>query len=395
MMNKEQDPNDKSIFNKKTLIRLVTVIALIALAVAAFTYAIGKLVTAESGYREVECTANATNCSSEFIFTYNLGVSGMSPTAELKAVTNLYNERAMFYYRVFHPTQEFDGMKNVASLNTHPNETLTVPAELYASLEKAAADGERNIYLAPFFAYYETLFASSYDEDAATWDPARNAELKAEYEKTLSFVSDPSHAELTFGGENKVTLKVSDAYLAYAKEVGITTFIDFFWMKNAFIADLFASDLIAGGYVYGSIASRDGYVRNLDESSAEYAFDFFDLRDSAITHSGKLVYKGKAALCSFHSFILDDVDKLYTYYYSNGDVVTRYVSPENALTDGQGSAMLVYSRDMGCVDLLFAGLECYRSGSLTKFKANNAGAVFSSGGKTEKKSFDGFSFTEG
>lgn len=394
-MNKEQDPNDKSIFNKKTLIRLVTVIALIALAVAAFTYAVGKLVTAETGYREVECTANATNCSSEFIFTYNLGVSGMSPTAELKAVTNLYNERAMFYYRVFHPTQEFDGMKNVASLNARPNETLAVPAELYSSLEKAAADKERNIYLAPFFACYETLFASSYDEDAATWDPARNAELKAEYEKTLKFVSDPSHVELTFGGENKVTLKVSDAYLAYAKEVGITTFVDFFWMKNAFITDLFASDLIAEGYTFGAIASRDGYVRNLDESGAEYAFDFFDLRDNSITHSGKLVYKGRASLCSFHSFILDDVDKLYTYYYSNGDVVTRYVSPKNALTDGQGSAMLIYSRDKGCADLLIAGLECYRSGSLTKFDVNDAGAVFSSGGKTEKKNSDGFSFTEG
>ena len=202
---------------RKLWIRVALVVTLIAIAISAFSYAIGNLISAETGYQTIECTASAANCSSEFVFTYNIGVSGISPTAELKAVTNLYNEKAAFYYRLFHPDEKFDDVVNVASLNTSPNVKMKIPEELYNCLEKAVADGTRSLFLGPVYAYYETLFSSSNDEDAATWDPAKNEDLAREYAETLAFASDSAHISVELKG-GEATLRVSDEYLAFAKE---------------------------------------------------------------------------------------------------------------------------------------------------------------------------------
>ena len=384
---------EEKLLNKKNLIRLVIVGVLIAIAVSAFSFGVGKLISAESGYRTVECTANVANCSSDFIFTYNLGVSGISPTVELKAVTNLYNEKAPYYYRLFHPTEQFEDMNNVASLNAGANTELKVPDELYAALEKASADEGRNVFLAPFFAYYDTLYSSTYDEDAATWDPQRNPELAAEYEKTLSFVTSDEHIRLELNGEGKVVLRVSGEYLEYAEEVGITSFIDFGWTKNAFIADGLASDMISAGYTHGVISSRDGYIRNMDAGGTEYAFDIFDERDGYIRALGKLIYTGDAAICSLHQFILDETEAQMVYKYGDGTRVTRYVSAKDALSHGQGAAV-VYSKDSCCADILLSVLPYYLDGAVQDYTASGVGVIYSDGQTVHTIPLDGFEYAE-
>ena len=388
----EQSP-EKGRFQKKHIVRLLLVGVLIAVAAAAFAYGIGSLISASDGYRTVECTANAANCAGDFIFTYQLGVSGISPTAELKAVTNLYNEKAVYYYRLFHPTEQFEDTVNLASLNASPNTELTLPAELYAALEKAAADPGRNVYLAPFFAYYDTLFASSYDEDAATWDPQRNADLQAEYEKTLTFVSSPEHVRIECKGGSKAELYVSGEFLSWAEEVGIRSFVDFYWMKNAFIADALAADLTNAGYRYGVLSSTDGFLRNTDAGDTEYAFDIFDERGGSLRALGKLIYRGSAAICSPHPFILDDADRNFTYEYADGTRVTRYISVADALPHGPTGNVTVCSKDHGCADLLLALLPCYLNDNAAAFSLQGAGILYSDGVTLHTSLTDGFTYT--
>lgn len=384
---------EKGFFQKKHIVRLLLVGVLIAVAAAAFAYGIHTLISASDGYRTVECTANAANCAGDFIFTYQLGVSGISPTAELKAVTNLYNEKAVYYYRLFHPTERFEGTVNLASLNASPNTELTLPPELYAALEKAAGDPGRNIYLAPFFACYDTLFASSFDEDAATWDPQRNADLMAEYQKTLTFVSTDAHVRVECLGGSKAVLRVSDEYLSWAEEVGIRSFVDFYWMKNAFIADALAADMTNAGYHFGVLSSKDGFVRNTDPGETEYAFDIFDERGGSLRALGKLIYRGSAAICSPHPFILDEHDGLFTYEYADGTRVTRYISVADALPHGPTGNVTVCSKERGCADLLLALLPGYLNDDPAAFSLPGAGILYSDGVKLHTALTADFTYT--
>ena len=378
---------------KKHLIRLLAAAALVAVAASAFAFGIRGLITASAGPHTVECTAREANCAGDFILTYQLGVSGLSPTAELKAVSNLYNERAVYYYKLFHPKQQFEDVVNVAALNASPNKALALPQPLYAALKTMCAGNARYLYLAPCWAYYETLFASSYDEDAAEWDPQRNPALRKEYDRTLVFLSDDKSVSISFLDDYQAVLNVSDAYLAYAKEAGITSFIDFAWMKNAFIADLLADDLQVAGFPYGAIVSRDGFIRNTDPGETEYSYDIFDERGGAVRAVGRLLYTGSASICALHPFVLDDAENLLTYKYADGTRVTRYISPQDALPHGPAGAVAAFSKDLSCAELLMALLPYYMDDSVSAFSLPAAGLLYSDGRAIQTVPLPGFTFT--
>lgn len=393
---KEQNASEKqALTGRKFWVRLILVLVLIGIAVSAFTVGVGTLFSAETGYRTVESTATNVNCASEFVFTYHLGVSGISPTAELKAITALYSEKTVSYYRLFHPTETFEGIRNVASLNQSVNTTLTLPEDLYSALERAVADPGRNLYLGPVFAYYETLFASSYDEDAATWDPSMNADLAREIEQTLRYLSDDTQIRLELLPDHCACLHVSDEYLAYAKQIGIDRFIDFYWLKNAYIADLLARDLTSAGYTRGVISSRDGFIRNFDVSDTEYAFDVFYDRSGALVHAGKLTYSSGAAICSLHPFALDELeDELYCYRYADGTRVTRYLSIEDGLCRKEAGAVVAFSKTETCVDLLYGILPYYLENTLSGCAPANAGLVYETSAGMRHFPAHGFTWTE-
>ncbi len=378
---------------RKLWIRVALVVTLIAIAISAFSYAIGNLISAETGYQTIECTASAANCSSEFVFTYNIGVSGISPTAELKAVTNLYNEKAAFYYRLFHPDEKFDDVVNVASLNTSPNVKMKIPEELYNCLEKAVADGTRSLFLGPVYAYYETLFSSSNDEDAATWDPAKNEDLAREYAETLAFASDSAHISVELK-DGEATLRVSDEYLAFAKETGVTRFIDFGWIKNAHIADLIADDMTSEGFVHGALSSFDGFIRNFDKSKTEYTYNVYIDGKEGVTVAGALTYAEGAAICSLHPFKASDEEEPYYYEYADGTRVTRYISISDALPHGTSSSAVVWSRDVSCADMVYAALPYYLADNASEYAAAGTGSVTSDGDGFVYTPLEGFTFTE-
>ena len=106
--------------------------------------------------------------------------------------------------------------------------------------------------------------------------PRENKETAAYFEEFLTYANDPDAVDLELLGDNRVRLHVSEEYLAFAAENGIDSFIDFYWMKNAFIVDYLAESLADAGFTNGSISSYDGFVRNLDERDVSYSFNIYD-----------------------------------------------------------------------------------------------------------------------
>ena len=111
---------------------------------------------------------------------------------------------------------------------------LTVDPVLYDALKKVSDANCREIYLGPLYASLENLCASNDDAAAAQFDPNRNDAAAEETAAVAAFTQNPDDISLELSGENQVCLHVSDAYQAYAAEMGYTAYLDFFWMKNAF-----------------------------------------------------------------------------------------------------------------------------------------------------------------
>ena len=104
-------------------------------------------------------------------------------------------------------------------------------------------------------------------------DPEKDDDAAEEAAAVAAFAQNPDDISMEFPGENQVCLHVSDAYQAYAAEMGYTAYLDFFWMKNAFLIDYLADMIRGEGYQLGIISSKDGFVRCLDETGKkEYQY---------------------------------------------------------------------------------------------------------------------------
>ena len=72
------------------------------------------------------------------------------------------------------------------------------------------------------------------DAAAAQFDPEKDDDAAEEAAAVAAFAQNPDDISMEFPGENQVCLHVSDAYQAYAAEMGYTAYLDFFWMKKCF-----------------------------------------------------------------------------------------------------------------------------------------------------------------
>ena len=375
------------------VIRLIVIGVLILIAGLAFSHGVGQLLKKDAGYMAIECTASAANLGDQFVLIYNLGESGIDPTKENKQITMLYNEMMVRYYRLFSVYETFEELNNMASINAAPGEPVTVDAPLYDSLKLMTEKGGRYIYMGPVYELYENIFYSSYDEDAAYWDPAENPEMASYLEELLAYINSGEHISLELGEDNTVTLHISPEYLAFAEENGTGRFLDFGWMENAFVADLFAGNMTGAGFTAGSITSLDGYARCFDVTGEEYHLDIFDMRQGDLKNTGTVSYSRPAAFCTLRSFALEEIEnELWMYTYESGKPVTRYISSEDGYPHDGYTAVTGYSDSSSAAEILLSILPYYQSGNMDEMTDDRIGAVWSDGEYLSVKELAGFTF---
>ena len=260
--------------------RFMTAGVLLLFGAALLAYAVMKFLTPAAGWQVIQ--ANSTgeaSCAEEITFLYEAA----SP-AEVKAAAARYTDACQRAYRLFHCRQEFEAVVNVCTLNRRPNEVLAVDGALYEALATAVGGGRRELYLGPIYARYGDLFFCQDDAQLANYDPRLSADVAREYQEVLAYANDPQSIEVELLGENQVRLRVSEAYLAYAEREGIDRFIDFAWMQDAFVVDLLAGELEAGGFTKGVLSSYDGFTRNLDSREGSYEYPLYHRQDGEVQH---------------------------------------------------------------------------------------------------------------
>lgn len=345
---------------------------LLVFGAALLAYAVMRFLAPPAGWQAVQ--ANGTgeaSCAEEITFLYEAA----SP-AEAKDVAKRYTAACQRAYRLFHCRQEFEGVVNLCTLNHRPNEALTVDGALYEALSTVLAGGRRELYLGPIYARYGDLFFCQDDAQLANYDPRLSGEVAREYQEVLSYANDPRSVEVELLGDNRVRLRVSEAYLAYAEREGIDRFIDLAWMQNAFVVDLLAGELAADGYTKGVLSSYDGFTRNMDGREGTYDYPLYHRRDGEIRYAASLRYRGPASLVCLRDFPTSEQDFGRFYTLRSGEIRTPYLDAADALCRNSVSSLLCYGREKGCAQILAEMIPVYIADD---FRPEDAAALTAEG----------------
>lgn len=331
--------------------RLALALVLLLVGAALLSYSLFFREPVEAGWTEIEAQTAEASCAGEFTFLYPLGTTA-SPAAEQRALVTLYSDACVDAYRLFTDDLEFDGLANVRSLNLHPNEELTLDPALYAALEQIARSGDRSLYLAPIFEVYGGIFTCSDPSQTADYDPRRSDALRAWCAAVCSYANDPAQVRVELLGENRAALRVSEEYLAFAREEEIGSFIDFAWMKNAFVADYLAGRLTDAGYAIGTLSSADGFIRNLDvDADAGYALNIFAHDGQSARIAAVLHYRGARAFVCLRDFSLGPADASRCALLPDDSYATPYLDPADGLCKSSVRSLTAYSETAGCAEI--------------------------------------------
>lgn len=324
----------------------------------------------DTDWQEIEATATVPNCSEYFVLMYDFSDAGKNASSMSKALTNLYSEAVVTGYQCFSAYELKDGLGNVAYLNGHINEIVTVEEPLYRALEQVVASGDRHVYFAPAMERYRLVFSSESDEEAALYDPSTSIETAQWLGELAQYVADPEMIEIVLYDQCRVQLKVSEEYLAFAEENEISILLDFDWMTNAFIADYLAQVLIENGYISGYLSSYDGFTRNLDTRDNTYYVSLLSNDNGALANPAVMSYEGANSLVLFRNFAVSDSDAWHYYTYASGETVTSYLDVETCMSKASVDSLLSYSAELSCGEILLQTLQLYASDALDVQRLN-------------------------
>lgn len=343
-------------------LRLIAAAVLLVFGAAMLAYAFMKLVSPEDGWRKVEASSSTgVNCAGDFTFIYYSGSA-----AQRKAVTAAYSELCRTAYEQFYELEAFEGVNNIYAINHSPNEPLTVDRALYDAFSAVAESGSRLIYLGPVYARYGNLFYCQDDVFLSDFDPALSEDVAREYREIAAFAGNPEMIRIELLGDSRIELVVAEEYLAYAAREGIENFIDFAWMRNAFIADYLAEELTARGFTRGALTSYDGFVRCLDGSGEEFSLQIYDRWGESVYGAAVMRYRGPMSIVSLRNYPLNDLDEGRFYQLRSGEIRTPYLDPADGRCKSAVSDLVCYASDRGCGEILLEMAPVYIADALQK-----------------------------
>lgn len=335
--------------------RLWLTVLAIVIAIGAFAFGISQLVKAIRGDGESWVTVRSDRYGegygSDLYLQYDVSAGEGSTVQKKKQITAAYTELCTAAQDLFDAATEADGTGTLRWLNQHPNETVRVDAALYRALELLRQAGDRTVYLAPLRADYTNLFLAQTEEEAAQYDPLTNPEAVAFREAAMRYVSDADMVELRLNGDGTVCLYVAEAYQTWAAENGVEQFLDFLWLKNAFIVDYIADRLIAKGLTYGALSSYDGFARNLDARGGTFGQNMTDRVGGTVYTAVQLQYSGRMTVVTMRNYALYSPDRFFCRDMADGSTRTLYLDAGDGICKAATTTLLAAAKEQSCAEV--------------------------------------------
>ncbi len=347
-------------------LRIIAAAVFLVIGAGALAYGVSALLGTDAGWQTVRADSGAEiNCAGDFTLLYELGAGDTPATAENKALVTAYTQAAVEAYRMFNARESFEGVANLYTLNSGPNQALTVEDALYEALEQVIQSGDRSIYLGPAYEIYNGIFSCQADWETENFDPRVNPDIRALFEEIAAFARDSESVDLELLGNGQVRLKVSREYLDFLEDHELTRTVDFCWMQNAFIADYLAERLTERGFTHGSLSSYDGFVRNLDSREGSYSLNLYHREEGAVLTAGVMGYNGPMAIVCLRGYPLSSQDSWHYYQLESGEIRTPYLDIDSGLDRSGGDELVCCSASAGCAETLLRTLPVYMAGELS------------------------------
>lgn len=347
------------ISEKKQKLRLWSALALAAFGIVMLVISLAARLRAAEGWQEITPnTSTETHCGGDFVLLYNID-GKKEATPQKKQLISLYTDALIDAYRIFNADSEFDGVGNLAYLNNHPNETVTVEPALYEALEKLVQADCRSLYMRPAYIQYDNLFRCKDEYEAEAFDPFVNEEMRAYYLEIANFASNPEDISVELCGDNRVVLHLSDRMVNYTEQNEIDGWLDLYWLENAFKIDYLAERLRAEGFLHGCLSSYDGYAVSLGDMEEELSLSVYNREDNRVSLATTLMYSEKTSFVSLRDFPLSAMDGYLYYEVGNGIFRTRYIDPKDGICKTAEDSLLAYSGTKSCADIAIAAAPFY------------------------------------
>ncbi len=339
--------------DKHVKLRTALLIALVCITLASMLFGLNALIGAKAGMQEITLDATgAFECCKYFTFYYDIGADGSSPAAQKKALRSLYSKAVTESYQLFCADAEYEDVINLSYINSHPNTDIKVPHALYEALSTLENSGTRYHYLAPAYELYASLFRCSDDEEAASYDPAQNAGLRAFFIQCAAYANDPACVGLDLLGDDTMRLSVSDEYMRFALDNAISRYIDLLWLKNAFCTDYIAAALRENGYTRGTVISYDGFICHLgDAPETRFDYTFSHRQGNVIANWKTLSFAHPVSIVYLHDYPFGYEDEDNYYVYGSGETVFPFVDVTDGMYKCAVPEIVACSSDMSLAEL--------------------------------------------
>lgn len=349
---KKIELNEKNV-KLRFILFILSFLVVVACAILIFV----NLFKKESGFTTIEAYPTI-NMQNDFVFSYDVGNTDLSITEEINNLSNKYTSLLEFSYIQFDIYADHD-QKNINYINNHINQDIQISELLYDSIEDVVNENEKLLYLAPIYAYYNDMFSTELDLNML--DPYQNINVQNYFKDILDYINSNS-IKINLLSNNTINLYVSEDYINYLNENDVFYYIDFGFLKNSFIIDYIAENLLLAGYNKGNIKSYDGYFVNLD-SSLDYNF-VIDVLDNVNNFGSRVcnfTVKGKTSVVQFRNFMYYQND-IYRYVKMPDNSYRHiYIDHNDGLSKSSTNSLTSYSTELSCSEIALKTYEGFIS----------------------------------
>ena len=323
--------------DRKNVVRLILFLLALGIAVTAFSMGVTQIGRRESGYYEVEPTAqaNATVFDSGVRLTYYFEGKSSQIRLQQNELQKQFSDVLLRAYQLLDARHTYEGMNNLASLNRRPGEEMPIDPALWAVLSDALDRQALGEGYSPFAGAVEAEWdALLYLEEPEGFDPLVD-EYQAERIQALSGAE--AHCALALR-EGTAAFTVDGEYLSLLEEYEVSApVLTLGRLRDAYLLDLVARELAALGYTRGYLHTDGGLTVMLEKGQCEYAL--YTLLDGKSVPACALLSEAPSACCLTHAF--PAAGQQYGYYsvQAGGKTHLRYGNVD-ARTGQPGEALL-------------------------------------------------------